>query len=303
MTLANFCLARPSHEGAAAQFDQCIALCRQAGFRSILLRGDTDFSQTAHLDRWHDAGDVRFVFGLDWNAGKQITADDLPWEAWKPLHRPPKWDVQTKTRAKPQRVKQEVIELRQFKDIRLIDEEVAEFSYRPTACKHTYRVIVVRKNLQVSEPKQNRLFEDYRYFFYICNDWQSTPEQIVFSANDRCQQENVLSQLRASCALHAPVDTLLSNGAYMLMTALAWNLKAWLALSLPAVKNEKPAQRQALKQRLLGMEFRTFANVFSRIPAQVVSTGRRVIVRLLAWNRWQPIFFRLAARFSRPRRC
>ena len=294
---------RPSHEGAAAQFDQCIALCRQAGFRRILLRGDTDFSQTAHLDGWHDAGDVRFVFGLDWSAGKQIQADDLPWEAWKPLHRPPKWDVQTETRAKPERFKQQVIEQRKFKDIQLIDEEVAEFSYRPTACKHTYRVVVVRKNLKISEPKQNRLFEDYKYFFYISNDWQSTPEQIVFSANDRCQQENVLSQLRASCALHAPVDTLLSNGAYMLMTALAWNLKAWLALSLPVVKNEKPAQRQAIKQRLLGMEFHTFTNNFLQIPAQVVSTGRRVIVRLLAWNRWQPIFFRLAARFSGPRRC
>jgi hypothetical protein len=294
---------RPSHEGAAAQFDQCIALCRQAGFRRILLRGDTDFSQTAHLDRWHEQDDVRFVFGLDWSAGKHITADDLLWEAWKSLHRPPKWDVQTKTRKKPQRVKQQVVEQRQFKDIQLIDEEVAEFAYRPTACKHTYRVIVVRKNLKVSEPKQQRLFEDYRYFFYISNDWQSTPEQIVFSANDRCQQENVLSQLRASRALHAPVDTLLSNGAYMLMTALAWNLKAWLALSLPAQKNEKPAERQAIKQRLLGLEFRTFVNNFLRLPAQVVTSGRRVIVRLLAWNHWQPIFFRLAAQFIRPRRC
>ena len=45
------------------------------------------------------------------------------------------------------------------------------------------------------------------------------------------------------------------------------------------------------------------ANNFMRIPAQVVNTGRRVIVRLLAWNLWQPIFFRLAGRFTRPRRC
>src|SRR5262249_44011805 len=34
---------RPSHEGAAAALDKMIALCRQAGFRTITVRGDTDF--------------------------------------------------------------------------------------------------------------------------------------------------------------------------------------------------------------------------------------------------------------------
>src|SRR4051812_6178059 len=48
---------RPSHEGAAGRFDQAFDLCRRAGFRRILARGDTDFSQTAHLDRWDAAGD------------------------------------------------------------------------------------------------------------------------------------------------------------------------------------------------------------------------------------------------------
>ena len=55
---------RPSHEGAAERFDQAVTLCRRAGFRRITLRGDTDFSQTEHLDRW-DAEGVRFVFGID----------------------------------------------------------------------------------------------------------------------------------------------------------------------------------------------------------------------------------------------
>src|SRR5512135_3266600 len=39
---------RPSHEAAAEQLDLAILLCRQAGFRRILLRGDTDFTQTHH---------------------------------------------------------------------------------------------------------------------------------------------------------------------------------------------------------------------------------------------------------------
>ena len=300
---------RPSHEGAPELFDECIVLCRQAGFRRILLRGDTDFSQTKHLDGWHAQGDVRFLFGLDVTAGLHVAVDDLPYSAWKPLERPPKYAVRTGPRARPLRVKQQIVEERQFKDIRLIDEEVAEMPYRPAACKNTYRLVIVRKNLRVSEPKQDRLFEDYRYFFYLTNDWESTPEEVVFSANDRCQQENILAQLAALRALHAPVDNLLSNGAYMLLTALAWNLKAWLALWLPentpspAGISPQHAKPPAAKRRLLGLEFRTFVNYFLRVPAQVVKTGRRVVVRLLASNDWQPVFFRLIETFARPCRC
>ena len=305
---------RPSHEGAAPLFDECIVVCREGGFRKFLLCGDTDFSQTEHLDRWHEQGDIRFIFGLDVKPGRHVDADDLPASAWKPLERPPKYTVLTDPRAKPARVKQQVVEERQFKDIRLVSEEVAEMRYRPRACKHTYRLVIVRKNLQVSEPKQGRLFDDYRYFFYITNDFDSTPEEIVFSANDRCQQENILAQLAALRALHAPVDNLQSNEAYMLMTALGWNLKAWLALALPeeapsattSTKPGKPAKEKVAssqKRRLLGMEFRTFVNYFLRIPAQVVKTGRRIIVRLLAYNHWQPVFIRLSETFARPRRC
>ncbi len=174
---------RPSHEGAPALFDECIALCRAAGFQKILLRGDTDFSQTQHLDRWHQQGDVRFVFGLDLTAGQHGEADDLPQSAWKSLKRPPKYQAQGPPRARPQRVKQQIVEERQFKDIRLVDEEVAERPYRPVACQTTYRLVIVRRNLSVHEPKQGRIFADYRYFLYLTNDGDRTPEEIVFSAN------------------------------------------------------------------------------------------------------------------------
>ena len=131
-------------------------------------------------------------------------------------------------------------------DDTMTDEEVAERPYRPAACRTTYRLVIVRKNLQVSEPRQGALFEDYRYFLYLTNDWESTPEQIVYSANQRCQQENVLAQLKEVRALHAPVDNLLSNEAYMVMTSLAWNLKAWLALSLPEASAPRPSAVLAL---------------------------------------------------------
>jgi Transposase DDE domain group 1 len=303
LRLINRSGSRPSHEGAPALFDESIALCRGAGFKKILLRGDTDFSQTRHLDRWHAAGDVQFVFGLDVTPRRHIAVDDLPNSAWKPLKRPPKYRIKTKPRARPQRVKDRIIKQRRFKNIRLVDEEVAEMPYRPVACRTTYRLVIVRKNLSVFDPQQGRLFDDYRYFFYITNDWESTPQQIVFSANDRCQQENVIAQLAAVRALHAPVDNLLSNEAYMLMTALAWNLKAWLALSLEVKPGRGQAEQQTQKSQLLSLEFRTFVNYLLRIPAQVVKTARRIMVRLLAYNTWLPVFFRLSEKFARPQRC
>jgi hypothetical protein len=295
---------RPSHEGAAAQLDDCIVLCRAADFLSILLRGDTDFSQTGHLDRWHEMGNVRFIFGLDSTAQRQIMADDLPETAWKPLHRPPRYAVRTKPRGRRERIKQRIVEQRNFRDVKLVDEWVAEMPYRPCACRHTYRLIVVRKNLKIHDPQQPQLIADYVYFFYLTNDRVLTPEQVVLTANDRCNQENLLAQLKGGVrALRAPVDNLLSNWAYMLMTSLAWNLKAWLALWVEEPPGRWRERRAAEKRRLLRMEFRTFVGTMMRIPCQVVRTGGKVVCRLLAWNGWSSVFFRLAGQLCRSLRC
>jgi hypothetical protein len=39
-------------------------------------------------------------------------------------------------------VKDEIVRRRGYRNIRLVDEEVAEFAYRPAACKKTYRLLV-----------------------------------------------------------------------------------------------------------------------------------------------------------------
>ena len=293
---------RPSHEGAAEKLDESIALCRAAGYRSVVLRGDTDFSQTTHLDRWDD-GHVTFYFGLDSTANREILADDLPEEAFKLLNRAAKYTVRTKPRKRPERVKQRIVDERGYKDIQLVEEWVGETTYQPVACRRAYRLVIVQKNLKIREKGQKQLFDDYMYLFYITNDWKSTPEEIVFQANDRCQQENILAQLNAVRALHAPVDNLISNNAYMLITSLAWNLKAWLALSLPEPRGFGKEKQAAQKRSLLTMEFRTFVNSLIRVPAQILRTGGRLVIRLLAWNEWQPVFLKLASRLSQPLRC
>ena len=292
---------RPSHEHAAEYFDRAIGLCRRAGFKKILLRGDTDFTQTEHLDRWTDA-DVRFIFGIDAMANLYEKAENLPKSAWRRLRRRPKYEVKTSPRARPKRVKQEIVEQREFEDVRLVREYVAEFSYRPAKCKHTYRVVVVWKDLEVHRG-QKKLFDDTRCFFYITNDWLASTEEIVFAANGRCNQENVIGQFKSGVrSFTAPVDNLTSNGAYMVMASLAWSLKAWAALLLPE-KGRWKEKHQEEKRRLLRMDFATFRQALIQIPAQVVRTSRRIVYRLLAWNPWQHVFFRLLDQLRLPLRC
>jgi hypothetical protein len=283
---------RPSHEGAAAQCDAVIAELRTAGFRRILLCGDTDYSQTEHLDRW-DQDSVQFHFGYAAYTNLDKLADELKESQWQPLKRSPRYQVKTQPRSKPDRVKEQIVVEREYKNIVLRSEEVAEFAYRPTACHKTYRMVVVRKNLSV-EKGENVLFDKIVYFFYITNDRESTAQEVVFSCNKRCNQENVIEQLKnGPRAFRAPLDNLYSNWAYMLMASLAWTLKAWSALWLPETGRWKD-RRRAEKFRLLRMEFRTFVNTLIRVPCQIVKTGRRLVYRVLGWNDSQPVFWRLA---------
>ena len=287
---------RPSHEGAATQVNRSILLCLQAGFRRIVLRGDTDFSQTEHLDRWHNLPWVRFVFGYDAKANLQQIAEDLPASAWTPLRRPPRYEVKTQPRQRPVAVKDRIVRERGFEVLKLKSEEVAEFDYRPTACKNSYRMVVVRKHIS-REKGEKVLFPEVRYFFYITNDREWSAAEVVFEANDRCDQENLLAQLHGGThALSAPVDALVSNGAWMVMTALAWTLKSWWALMLPELPGRWQERHHVEKRRVLRMEFKTFVNTFVSIPAQVLRTGRRLVLRLLGWNPHLMTFFRLESR-------
>jgi hypothetical protein len=292
---------RPSHEQAAFYFDRAITLCRRAGFLKIRMRGDTDFTQSEHLDRWDQQG-VKFVFGIDATPTLYDRAGELPQNDWKTLVRREKHVVKTQPRRRPENIKQQVVEARGFEDIRLVEEHVAEFRYRPVKCKRDYRVVVVWKDLDVFRG-QKKLFDDARCFFYLTNDEEKSAEAIVFDANDRCDQENLLAQLKGGVrSLTAPVDSLLANWAYMVMGALAWSLKAWAALVLPENGRWREVHREE-KRKLLRMDFSTFRAAMMRIPAQIIRTGRRIVYRLLAWNPWQHVFFRLLDQLHAPLRC
>ena len=122
-------------------------------------------------------------------------------------------------------------------------------------------------------------------------------------ANQRCNQENLIEQLKNGVqALRMPVGDQTSNWAYMVMASLAWTLKAWFALLLPET-GRWGQKYQDEKQTVLHMEFKTFRNAFMLVPCQLVRTGRRIVFRVLAWNRWLPVLFRAVDVLRQPLRC
>jgi len=299
--LANRSGNRPSHEGAAAYFDRAATLCRRGGFRKITFRGDTDFTQTKELDRWNEEG-FGFLFGANSTLNVRLEAELLESDAWEQLERPPKRNVKTEPRARPDNVKEQIVIRRNFENIRLISEDVAEFLYSPSACKKTYRMIVVRKNLSKLKG-ETVLFPEVRYFFYLTNDWETPAEQLVVKANGRCQQEKIIGQHKSEIhSLRAPLDTLESNWAYMVMASLAGTLKIWSALLLPEDGRWQDKHRRE-KQDMLKIGFSTFLGAFMQIPCQIVKTGRRLVYRLLSWNPWRHVFFRLVQRLHGWRLC
>ncbi len=270
---------RPSHDGAAEYMDAAIALARRGGFKRVRLRGDTDFSLTRNFDRWHEDA-VQFVFGMDCIDTLVDRARALSDKEWKLLERP--GNEPTGERARPDNVKDRIVNERGYTKLVGDDEKIAEFTYQPGACKRSYRVVVLKKLIRVEE-RQQLLFFECRFFFYVTNVGKAelSAEDVVFQSNARCNQENLIEQLKNGVqAMRMPSDTLVSNWTYMVIGALAWNLKIWLGQLLPKGEPASEIRR---------MEFRRFLNSVMLIPCQVLSTARRTVLRILSYTPWAPV--------------
>ncbi len=289
LTLANtkevlYLVNRPgnaaSHQNSVEWIDRAIAVVRPHAGR-ITLRGDTDFTHTAHLDRWEAQG-LGFILGMDAHPKVVTLAQELKEKAWHKLERLPQYEILTEPRTERERIKEQIVRQKGYRNIVLQSEDIAEIDYQPLKCGRKYRLVILRKNLTV-ESGEKVLFEDVRYFFYITNRTDLTMEEVVGLANGRCDQENVIEQLKNGVnAMRMPVNDLESNWAYMVMTALAWNLKAWFALLMP--ERERGLE-------LLKMEFRGFLQAVIQLPCQIVRTGRKLVYRILSYNGWLKDFF------------
>ena len=276
-----------SQSGSVPWIDRAAELVGEVA-ETVTIRGDTDFTHTGYLDGWDQKG-RKFILGFDAHPKLVQLAEGLAASAWQPLERLPQYEILTEPRQKAFRYKEQIVIEKGFQNQVLVGEDLAEIEYQPLKCQKKYRVVIVRKNLSVQKGER-ALFDEIRYFFYITNR-KDRAAKIVGLANGRCDQENVIEQLKNGVnALRMPVRDLLSNWAYMVMAALAWNLKAWYGLLMP--NRERGGE-------LMRMEFRRFLNAIILIPCQIVRTARRVIYRILGYNGWLADFFATWERLQR----
>lgn len=270
----------PSHQDSVQWIDRAVALVRPVAGR-VTLRGDTAFTHTGQLDRWDDEG-LGFVLGMSAHPKVVRLAEELSETCWRPLERLPRYEIRTEARGRRERVKEQIVVQKGYWNLKLVAEHVSDVTYEPNQCGRKHRLVIVRKNLSVQKGER-ALLDEVRYFFYITNRWDLSVEEIVGLANGRCDQENVIEQLKNGVnAMRMPVDDLLSNWAYMVMAALAWNLKAWYGMLVPD-------RERGLE--LVRMEFRRFLHAIILVPVQIVRGGRRIVYRLLGYNGWLKDFF------------
>ncbi|QTA77924.1 Transposase family protein, DDE domain-containing [Desulfonema limicola] len=260
-----------SHDDSAQWIDKALELV-SGTFDKIYLRGDTDFSLTQNFDKWDKS--CTFVFGIDAMPNLvKIAKNDI--DHWELLEKEEKYEVKTKPRKRPKNVKQDVVKKRNFKKVITESEHVGEFSYQPVKCDKAYRIVVLKKQLKVVKGTKH-LSDDIRYFFYIGNDWKKVPEQILKFYRKRADHENDIEQLKNGVkALHSPSNTFFANWAYMVIAALAWDLKSWYGLMQPY----RPVGVQIIR-----MEFKRFVNTFINIPCIIIKTGRKICYNIIGYN-------------------
>jgi hypothetical protein len=273
-----------SQEGAAEWMNRSIDTARQI-FRRVIMRGDSAFSLTKEFDAWSDAS-VDFIFGYDAHPNMVNIAENLEKYRWKRLSHKKEAPGATHRRKK-KRVKKAAVARREYRTLTQTKEYVSEFMYRPGKCDRDYRVIVIKKNMKVTEG-QHYLFDDYRYFFYITNMIKESPEELVHLIRGRCNHENKIEQMANGVhALKMPTAEFDANWAYMLIGVLAWNLKIYAALMIPD---------KSISAVLIKCEYKYFQNAFINIPCQILHTGRKLVYRFLNYSVMVDAMFRLLGR-------
>jgi hypothetical protein len=255
-------------------------------FRKIIIRGDTAFSLTWKFDEWTERG-IDFIFGYDKHQNIEKIAENTGENRWKRLDHMDGKKVAIVRRKRKPRVKALVVKRQKYRTLTQNEECVSEFKYQPGKCGQEYRMIALRKRIGVSRG-QAQLFNTYKYFFYITNISDKTPEELVRLIRGRCNHENRIEQMANGVrALKMPAAEFNANWAYMLIGALAWNMKAYIGLIIPDRKKSS---------EILRCEFKRFQNAMINIPCQILMTGRRIVYRFLGYSPWVDVVFLTVSR-------
>ncbi len=183
---------RPSHEGAAEVLDRAIEFGARWWFPEGVAAGRHGFYADASSGPLGSGGRRVSLWGGFQARGWLVGPKDWSPAPWSRLDRAKKKKLRRRRR---KNIRQALVKKNGYRNLQLEREDVAELAYRPAACKQNYRLVVVRKQITVTQG-QGRLFDETRYLFYLTNLRKESAREVVFSANRRCHQENVVEQLQ-----------------------------------------------------------------------------------------------------------
>ena len=274
-----FCINRSgntlSQSEAAYWINRAIEVLKEY-FDEILIEGDTAYYLTEMLDEL-DTDGVKFIFAVDQFDNLKKSAENIDDNEWIKVER---IELGTKKREhKKQNVKELKIIERNYRHVVQREEYASEFSYTPTKCRNQYRIIVVR---QLKELITSGLFQYfyYQYRFAITNlkESESSTIECLDLIRKRANHENKIEQLESGVfALNMPTKEFYANQAYMMICAMAWNMKSYIGMLCPD---------KSLGEKIISMEFRKFKLYFINIQTQIIKQGRYIVYRLLGFNQY-----------------
>lgn len=265
---------RPSNDNYVTEVEAAIETVLSNGFEKARIRGDRAYAVSRHFDGWSRRG-VEFVFSTTIQGGLSQELTDLPEEAWTLLSRETRPTKTNVSRARRPNVKNERVRERGYRTLRLEREDFTEIVYQPKKCDRSYRLVVVRKTISVTEG-QLEFEDDVRYFGYITNiglDMMGS-RGVIAESNARCDQENLIEQMKNGvAAFTAPVGCIVSNWAWMIIASLPLTFQAWLSILHP--------DRESRSQ-IRHMQYRRFLRTIVLVPVRVVRQARGLSLMILA---------------------
>ena len=278
---------RPSHEHSPFFIDLAIEQCRTAGFRKIVVRGDTDFALTENFDRWTEDG-VEFIFGVDQMPNLVATRRFPGKTAWRPLRRRSGRNPRRQPSGDAGRItSRRSLSKRNTKTNGSSRNGSPSSITSRASVLERIELIAVRKEIEITKGQQ-KLFDDTPYLFYITNASRSekSDRQVVFAANDRCDQENTISQMKACGALTAPVGQSRQQLGVHGDRIACLVLEDLVGLDDSTAWGQSKAKKAEAetKRRVIRMDFKTFCQTLMQVPAQIISRSRQLVYRLLSYR-------------------
>jgi hypothetical protein len=274
-----------SQENCKKWIDKAIDLLLE-NFERVIIRGDSAYYLTKYLDEWSKR--VDFIFSVDSFEKYIEKAESIKNKGWNEL---PRAEKRIEREHGHENVKERVIAERNFEQIKQRTEYVSEYRNTPSNCKKEYRMFVVR---QLKEKLIGGLLEGefYKYFQYITTFENEDAGELLKLIRKRFNHENKIEQLANGVhAFKMPAKEFNANWAYMVIAAMAWNMKCWFGLLMDEINAE-------LSHKLISVEFKRFQNWIINIPCQIIKSGRYVVFKIMSYSLFLEEFIKLTEKLN-----